>query len=62
MSPTEAWAWQVVQSLHRSPAGIDGVLAEFELDSDLHEAGKENDPETDETCFGSEEGSGKELA
>ena len=57
----ETRSGQVIESLHGGAAGIDGVLAELELEGDLDEAGEEDDPEADESGFSPEESSGNEL-
>ena len=57
----EARTGQVIQGLHGSTAGVNGVFAKLELDGDFDKTGEENDPETDESRLGSKESGGKEL-
>ena len=57
----EARTGQVIQGLHGSAAGVNGVFAKLELDGDFDKTGEENDPETDESRLGSKESGGKEL-
>ena len=52
---------QSVQRLHRGLAGIDCVLAEFHLNSDLHKAADEDDPERYESGFRPQSRSGDQF-
>src|SRR5690606_35936277 len=60
-SLTDFRTWKPVEHLHGGLSGEDGMLAEFQLNGDLHQAAHDDNPEGDETRASAQRGGSDEF-